>query len=111
MDTNKILSADFIDLLFDNRNKEYGAYELRKTYQTRLTKALIFAGILVGLAFTGVVFANKLEPKQKSMFVIRELSGPRRPESQRFEEFVAEDCFIGARDEREQKVLYPFLCL
>ena len=74
MDTNKILSADFIDLLFDNRNKEYGAYELRKTYQTRLTKALIFAGILVGLAFTGVVFANKLEPKQKSMFVIRELS-------------------------------------
>ena len=74
MDTNKILSADFLDLLFDNRNKEYGAYELRKTYQSRITRSLIFTGILVGLTFTGVVLANKLEPKQKSMFVIRDLT-------------------------------------
>ena len=74
MDTNKILSADFLDLLFDNRNKEYGAYELRKTYQSRITKSLIFTGIFVGLTFTGVVLATKLEPKQKSLFVIRDLT-------------------------------------
>jgi periplasmic protein TonB len=74
MDTNKILSADFLDLLFDNRNKEYGAYELRKTYQSRITKSLIFTGIFVGLTFTGVVLANKLEPKQTSRFLIRDLT-------------------------------------
>ena len=74
MDINKILSADFLDLLFDNRNKEYGAYELRKTYQSRITRSLIFTGIFVGLTFTGVVLANKLNPKQKSTFVIRELT-------------------------------------
>jgi len=62
MDTNKILSADFIDLVFDNRNKEYGAYELRKTYQSRITKSLVFTGLFVMLTFTGVVLANKLKP-------------------------------------------------
>jgi periplasmic protein TonB len=74
MDTNKILSADFLDLLFDNRNKDYGAYELRKTYQSRVTRALIFTGIFVGLTFTGVVLASKLDPKEKSTYVIRDLT-------------------------------------
>src|SRR4030095_11829711 len=74
MDTNKILSAHLLDLVFDNRNKDYGAYELRKNYQTRITKALVFTGIFVLLTFTGVVLANKLKPKEKSSFVIRELT-------------------------------------
>ena len=30
MQTNKILSAPLIDIIFDGRNKDYGAYELRK---------------------------------------------------------------------------------
>jgi len=73
MDTNKILSADFLDLLFDNRNKDYGAYELRRTYQSRIIKSLIVTGLFVGLTFTGVVLANKLEPKEKSFFIIPDL--------------------------------------
>jgi protein TonB len=72
MDTNKILSADILDLIFDDRNKEYGAYELRKTYHTRITKSLIFTGVFITLIFTGVVLANKLTPKENSTFAIRE---------------------------------------
>ena len=71
MDTNKILSADFLDIIFDDRNKEYGAYELRKTYQNRVTKSLVFTGLFVLLTFTGVVLANKLSPKEKSELFIR----------------------------------------
>jgi protein TonB len=41
MDVNKIQSADILDIIFDGRNKEYGAYELRKTYNSRMTKALV----------------------------------------------------------------------
>ena len=41
METNKILKSDFLDILFEGRNKEYGAYELRKTYTKRLTIALV----------------------------------------------------------------------
>jgi len=73
MDTNKILSADLLDLIFDDRNKEYGAYELRKTYQRRVAKSLIFTGLFVALTCTGVVLANKLEPKERGQFEIRQV--------------------------------------
>ena len=41
MDANKILGADLIDLVFEGRNKGYGAYELRTQYNKRLRNALI----------------------------------------------------------------------
>lgn len=40
MTSNEILKADMLDILFDNRNKQYGAYALRKTYNGRLGMAL-----------------------------------------------------------------------
>ncbi len=41
MDVNKILSADFLDILFEGKNKEYGAYDLRKTYNKRIITAVV----------------------------------------------------------------------
>ena len=39
--TNKeILSASILDIIFENRNKDYGAYALRKGYSTRVLTAL-----------------------------------------------------------------------
>ena len=58
MDVNKILNADVLDIIFDGRNKNYGAYELRKSYSSRLTKALLITGALLLLIFLGTVFAN-----------------------------------------------------
>lgn len=72
MDTNKILSADLLDLIFDDRNKEYGAYDLRRNYHIRITKSLVFTGVFITLIFTGVVLANKLDPEKKSRFSIRD---------------------------------------
>lgn len=40
IDANKILQADVLDLIFDGRNKEYGAYELRTNYRKRLMVAI-----------------------------------------------------------------------
>ncbi|MGH2648613.1 MAG: energy transducer TonB, partial [Ginsengibacter sp.] len=40
MEANKILKSDFLDILFDGRNKDYGAYDLRKTYNKRIKVAL-----------------------------------------------------------------------
>ena len=51
MESNKILTADILDIIFDGRNKQYGAYELRKTYNQRLTKALIYTAALGILIF------------------------------------------------------------
>ena len=53
MEPNKILQADILDLVFEGRNKDYGAYELRKTYNRRILTALIITfgvGILIVLA-------------------------------------------------------------
>ena len=58
MDINKILSADILDIIFEGRNKEYGAYELRKTYNTRLTKALIFTAILLAVLLIPFVVSS-----------------------------------------------------
>ena len=63
MDTNKILSADLLDLIFDQRNKDYGAYELRKTYHRRIKKALFITGGLLLMTVSGLVMANKLSPR------------------------------------------------
>jgi protein TonB len=60
MEANKILSADFLDLLFEDRNKDYGAYALRKTYNKRLVRALIITASVALLAFLGSVLASSI---------------------------------------------------
>ena len=40
MKTDSILQADVLDIIFENRNKAYGAYALRKYYNSRLYKAM-----------------------------------------------------------------------
>jgi protein TonB len=51
METNKILSADVLDILFEGRNKEYGAYTLRKGYNGRLGRSLLVVGGVVIVLF------------------------------------------------------------
>lgn len=41
MDAKALSQADYLDILFDNRNKKYGSYELRKHYDNRAAKALL----------------------------------------------------------------------
>jgi protein TonB len=58
MESNKILDADFLDILFDGKNKDYGAYDLRKTYNGRLVKAMIGMGALLLFLFGGYFLSN-----------------------------------------------------
>ena len=53
MESNKIMQADILDILFDGRNKEYGAYDLRKTYNKRLYKAIAVTGTVIVLVMVG----------------------------------------------------------
>ncbi|KIC90529.1 energy transducer TonB [Flavihumibacter sp. ZG627] len=61
MEVNKILSADVLDIVFDGRNKDYGAYDLRKTYSKRMTYALVGTALLLALAFLGSFLASSLK--------------------------------------------------
>ena len=48
MTNNEILKADLLDILFEHRNKSYGAYTLRRYYNSRL---LIALGIALSAVF------------------------------------------------------------
>ena len=63
MDSNQILKSDFLDILFEGKNKAYGAYELRKTYNKRISTALAFTVGLILLLIVGSAIANKIKPK------------------------------------------------
>jgi protein TonB len=61
MEVNKILSSDLLDILFEDRNKAYGAYDLRKTYQKRLTVALLITAAVALLALGGSFLASSMK--------------------------------------------------
>jgi len=65
MEINKILDADVLDIIFDGKNKQYGAYDLRKTYNKRLTKAIIITMALVLFAFLGTVLSSVISKNTK----------------------------------------------
>jgi len=47
----KIMQSDLLDILFENRNKNYGAYALRKSYNKRMIAA-IGCTLLIALLFS-----------------------------------------------------------
>src|SRR5687767_3398867 len=52
MDTQRILHANLDDLVFEGRNKAYGAYELRRDYSKHILWALLIGVGLYVTAFT-----------------------------------------------------------
>lgn len=62
MDANKILSTDFLDLLFEGRNKSYGAYELRRGYNKRLWTALGGTALGFALIAGGIFLKSQMTP-------------------------------------------------
>lgn len=53
MEANNILTSDLLDVVFEGRNKAYGAYELRRQYNSRLSVALLITvgmGVLIFLS-------------------------------------------------------------
>jgi periplasmic protein TonB len=73
MEANKILSADILDIVFEGRNKDYGAYELRKTYNRRLTIALIGMAVLCALLFLGYILANTISSGEDKAIVVQDV--------------------------------------
>jgi protein TonB len=69
MDANKIMNSDFLDILFEGRNKEYGAYELRRTYSRRIIMAVSVMATVCLLAFLSTVLAKENDTDKNKIFV------------------------------------------
>jgi periplasmic protein TonB len=71
MDSKQILTSDLLDVIFDQRNKAYGAYELRRHYNRRVGRALLVTATLVGITITSVTLANKWKPNTEFAEIIK----------------------------------------
>ncbi len=63
MEPNQIKDADILDILFEGRNKDYGAYELRKTYNQRIRKAMFCTGAMIALLLLGWTLSSMKKDK------------------------------------------------
>lgn len=64
MEKQHLLNADYLDILYDNRNKNYGGYELRRKYPDRAKRAaytvLLAAGMLSSIpVIAGILNGRK----------------------------------------------------
>jgi protein TonB len=50
MKSEQILKADLLDIIFENRNKAYGAYSIRRAYPSHLKKAMGIMLLMVVIA-------------------------------------------------------------
>ena len=60
METTKLLQSDFLDILFDDRNKDYGAYELRRRYDRRVRSAVLGMSAIVLVLIGGYSVSTRL---------------------------------------------------
>lgn len=69
MKSEEILKADLLDILFENRNKAYGAYSIRKAYPTHLKKAMVTMLLLVGAGFV-IVMSQPKKPGERAVTIV-----------------------------------------
>lgn len=60
MEANQILNANILDVIFEGRNKDYGAYELRKKYNKRLKIAIVTTLSICVLLLVGLYVAGSI---------------------------------------------------
>jgi len=69
MKPEMILQSDLLDILFESRNKSYGAYPLRKEYPRRLWKSVGIVLLLITFSLC-IPFFNKNNIKERGTVIL-----------------------------------------
>ncbi|WP_232341427.1 energy transducer TonB [Hymenobacter ginkgonis] len=73
MDNAQLATASLNDIVFEGRNREYGAYQLRRIYGRHVTRALIIgAALLLLLVFIPAIAKMLEERKPKEVLNLKE---------------------------------------
>lgn len=64
MDSTKLATASLNDIVFDGRNKAYGAYDIRRAYQRYVTRALIIGTAIFSLLILFPLIAQFIKERQ-----------------------------------------------
>ena len=65
-----LIDSKWVDLVFENKNKEYGAYKLRKDTGKRNVKALVIVLVSIAAIWIGVMTKVAIENTMKSKVAI-----------------------------------------
>ena len=78
MTSQQILQSDLLDIVFEGRNKQYGAYQLRRTYPLQLLKALVSALAIAFLLlfFFKPTFTSALERNNGGVVIVHDYKLP-----------------------------------
>ena len=68
MNSEIIMKSDVLDILFEKRNKSYGAYTLRKFHNARLLKSIGIMMLAV-VAFSAFTFLPNAETEQEGYVI------------------------------------------
>lgn len=88
MESAQILQADVLDIIFDDRNKAYGAYELRRHYRARLTKAIGGMVLFTGLSLTTYLLLANSKKGDDSLIVDKTVTLVQAPEQPQPKEVI-----------------------
>src|SRR5579871_1505869 len=66
MEANDILHSDLLDILFEHRNKQYGAYALRRGYNKGLLISMLIVAAITALLF-GLYFLTSHSNSQNTI--------------------------------------------
>src|SRR5258706_5735607 len=69
MKTEQATSSTWEDLVFENRNKVYGAFELRKSYSKSLAEAAFATLLFVGLTLLGPQVISLMRGEKPMKFI------------------------------------------
>jgi protein TonB len=69
MNKQFITQDSLLEIVFNNRNKAYGAYELRVNYSRRLIKATIYLVLLVTISIALLAFKKHPTNNKQNLFV------------------------------------------
>ena len=73
MKTNNFSRETMDDIVFEHRNKTYGAYSLRKMYNQNMSKGLFFSCTLFSLLFLYRPSVNEVISKEICEFHLQEI--------------------------------------
>lgn len=74
MNAQQIKNAHLLDIIFEGKNKSYGAYELRSNYNKRISMAVVLMLAFVSALLTLPELFKKDAPIEKLVFTVHEMN-------------------------------------
>ncbi len=100
MNAELILKTDVLDIVFENRNKQYGAYALRRSYHQRMKRSLLLVFLMVTVFCVYAMMPGK-QMKEINTYVYEDPSfAPPPPPEKPVEKLIKKSVSLKVRTQK-----------